>query len=118
MEHTLITEHSISTLLEMNSELLKISETKLEEDSSVNDDNSLSLYIEAIDTETKNVLLCKSVSAEKTENKYRSVQELYSTSEGLTLSREDKCCFYNYLDIRGGTYIAKITCPNVALCAL
>jgi len=50
---------------EMNSELLKISETKLEEDSSVNDDDSLSLYIEAIDTETKNVLLCKSVSTEK-----------------------------------------------------
>ena len=100
---------------EMNSELLKISETKLEEDSSVNDDNSLSLYIEAIDTETKNVLLCKSVSAEKTENKYGSVQELYSTSEGLTLSREDKCCFYNYLDIRGGTYIENYLpkcCPS------
>lgn len=90
---------------EMNSEMLKISETKLEEDSSVNDDHSPGPQIEAVDMETKNVLLCKSVSAEKTENKYGSVQELYSTSEGLTLSWEEKCCFYNDLDIRGGTYI-------------
>lgn len=90
---------------EMNSEMLKISETKLKEDSSVDDDDSPSLHIEAVDTETKNVLLCRSVSANNPDNKYGSVQELYSTSEGLTLSQEEKCCFYNDLDIRGGTYI-------------